>query len=75
LFVHHLVIPSLLPSFLSSFLSSSPGCTTVQVHFTQIIESMNAVLYDAMRPVVATFNCQTLPVLASADVVSCVLFE
>jgi hypothetical protein len=28
-----------------------------------------------LRPVVATFNCQTLPVLASADVVSCVLFE
>jgi hypothetical protein len=39
------------------------------------MEGINAVLYDVMRPVVATFNCQTLPVLASADIVSCVLFE
>ena len=71
LFVHHLVIAS----FLRSFLPLSPACTTVQVHSTQIIECMNAVLYDVLRSVVATFNCQTRPVLASADVVSCVLFE
>jgi hypothetical protein len=67
LFVHHLVVPSFLPL--------SPACTTVQLHSTQIIEGMNAVLYDVLRPVVATFNCQKRPVLASADVVSCVLFK
>jgi len=71
LFVHHLVIAS----FRCSFLPLSPACTTVQVHSTQIIECMNAVLYGVLRPVGGTFNGQTRPVLASADVVSYVLFE
>jgi hypothetical protein len=75
LFIILLFLSSFLPSFLHSFLPFSPACTTVQVHITQIIEGINAVLYDVMKPVVATFNFQTLPELASADVVSCVLFE
>jgi len=75
LFIVLLFVSTFLPSFFCSFLPLSPACTTVQVHITQIIEGMNAVLYDVLRPVVATFNCQTLPVLASAEVVSSVLFE